>query len=184
MPRIGQMNRRILVYGTTGSGKSRLATRISELTAIPYHDADAITWQPNWQQVSAEVQREEFSRICAQEKWVLDSAYDGWRDVVFDRADLVVALDYSRALSLTRLIRRTTRRLITRELACNGNVESLRQVFSSDSILLWHFRSFSRKRRRIREWSVSPTGPAMIRFSTPAAAQEWAESLAPAPQVS
>ena len=47
--------------------------------------------------------------IAAQDCWVLDSAYGGWRDLVLARAELVVALDYPRWLSLSRLVRRTAR---------------------------------------------------------------------------
>ncbi|BCW70380.1 hypothetical protein NicSoilB8_14240 [Arthrobacter sp. NicSoilB8] len=52
-----------------------------------------------------------------------DSAYGGWRDLVLARAELVVALDYPRWLSLSRLVRRTVRRIVTGPVVCNGNRE-------------------------------------------------------------
>jgi hypothetical protein len=50
---------------------------------------------------------------------------------------------------------------------CNGNRESFRHVFSPDSIILWHFKSFSRKRRRIRVWEADPTAPEVVRLKSP-----------------
>ena len=70
--------------------------------------------------------------------------------------ELIVALDYPRWFSLQRLLRRTLMRAVTREETCNGNVESWSQVLSADSILLWHFRSWARKRGRIRQWASDP----------------------------
>jgi len=88
--------------------------------------------------------------VCRRDRWILDGAYHGWRDVVLARADLVVGLDYPRRLSFWRLLRRTTRRLVTGEEICNGNRESLGSVLSRDSILVWHVTAFGRARRRMR----------------------------------
>ena len=45
--------------------------------------------------------------ICAGEEWILDHAYGKWREIPLARAELIVALDYPRWLSLSRLIGRT-----------------------------------------------------------------------------
>jgi adenylate kinase family enzyme len=37
---------RILVYGVTGSGKTRLAESISAATGIPWYSIDDLTWEP------------------------------------------------------------------------------------------------------------------------------------------
>jgi hypothetical protein len=95
-------------------------------------------------------------RIASREKWVLDTAYGHWRDVILARTELIVALDYPRQVSLPWLLRRTARRIVTGELAWNGNKESLRQAVSSDSIIASHFRSFSRKRQQIATWQTAP----------------------------
>lgn len=83
------------------------------------------------------------------------------------RAQVVVALDYPRWLSLGRLVRRTAHRWITRTPVCNGNVETLRQALSRDSILVWHFRSYQRKTRRIREWESGGDGIPVLRLTRP-----------------
>ncbi len=169
--------KRILIYGVTGSGKSTLGRRISDITGIPYTEADSLTWEPNWVQVSKEIQRERITELCACDEWVLDSAYGTWKDIVFPRADLIVGLDYPRWISLSRLLRRTVARVRDRKLVCNGNVETLRQALSRDSILLWHFRSFKRKRAQIRAWQSEFGERRVIVFKHPQEAEAWLATL-------
>jgi adenylate kinase family enzyme len=168
---------RIVVYGITGSGKSTLAARIGERLGLPWHSVDDLTWEPGWVQVPVEVQRQRIAAICAGDRWVLDSAYGSWRDVPLARTDLIVGLDFPRWLSLSRLLRRTVRRMVLRTEICNGNRESLRDVFSSDSIVVWHFASFARKRERMRQWHADPSGPPILLFRSPAAVTRWLDGL-------
>ncbi|MGH4024143.1 MAG: adenylate kinase [Pseudonocardiaceae bacterium] len=168
---------RILVYGVTGSGKSVLAERIGTALNLPWYSVDDLTWEPGWVPVPVEDQRMRISVICARECWILDSAYGQWRDIPLSRAELIVGLDYPRWLSLCRLIRRTGRRIISGELACNGNRESLRSAFSRDSIIVWHFRSFKRKQRRMREWHADPDLPPVVLVRSPRAAKAWLQQL-------
>jgi hypothetical protein len=87
---------------------------------------------------------------------------------------------------LQRLLRRTIARVIDKRSICNGNTETWREMFSRDSILLWHFRSFDSKRQRIAEWSrqaerarlTTQTGfPRVLRFTSPSALDRWIDSL-------
>ena len=103
---------RILVYGVTGSGKSTAATRIADRTGLPLTLVDELTWQPGWVPVPEERQRHVFAEVVAEDRWVLDTAYGAWLDVVLPRVQLVVALDYPRWSSLQRLVRRTLMRPI------------------------------------------------------------------------
>ena len=175
-PAIPLTERRILVYGVTGSGKSTAAARIASTTGLPLHLADELTWLPGWVPVDDDVQRERFAAIVATDAWVLDTAYATWKDLVLARCELVVGLDYPRWRSLARLVRRTVTRLVDRKPICNGNVESLRGTLSRDSIVVWHFRSFSRKRARMRAWATSDDVPILL-FRRPAELERWLASL-------
>ena len=168
---------RVLIYGVTGSGKSTLARKVAERTGLPFHSVDDLTWEPGWVEVPAEEQRRRIAAICAGEQWILDSGYSKWLDLVLARTDLIVALDYPRWRSLGRLVRRSLARALDRRKICNGNTESFRMMLSSDSIIRWHFRSFARKRARMREWAADPDGPAVIRLTSPAATGRWLAAL-------
>lgn len=163
--------RRIFLYGVTGSGKSVLAKRLAEKTGLPYIAVDDLTWEPGWQIVPFAHQRVLFTEICDRDEWILDSAYGHWLEIPLARTELIVALDYPRWLSFGRLCKRTFQRWIDQEPVCNGNRESFRVIFSRDSILLWHFRSFKRKRERIRAWQEE--GKPMVYFRHPREAEAW-----------
>lgn len=169
--------RRILVYGVTGSGKTTAARRIAEATGLPFHDVDELTWEPGWVAVSEEEQRRRAAAICAEPEWVLDTAYSTWLDIPLARVDLIVGLDYPRWFSFQRLVRRTVARNIDNRPICNGNVETWRNTFSADSILVWHFRSFANKRARLRAWMQQPDGPRVVRFGWPRQLDRWLQEL-------
>jgi adenylate kinase family enzyme len=171
--------RRILVYGVTGAGKSTAAQRIGAQTGLPCILADELAWEPGWVSVPDAEQRRRISAIVAGEAWVLDTAYGKWADLPIARAELIVGLDYPRWLSLSRLVRRTFRRLVTREKVCNGNVERWRMAFSRQSLILWHFHSFGRKRARMRAWAAAPKGPAVVLFRRPRDLDRWIAGLTP-----
>lgn len=168
---------RLVLWGVTGSGKTTAAAAIAAATGIPWTSVDDVTWQPSWEPTDEAEQRRAFVEICAGERWVLDTAYSAWRDVVMARADLVVGLDYPRWLSLGRLLRRTAHRIVTSERICNGNVETVRSALSADSIFVWHFRSFARKRDGMRAALAAPDGPSVLLFTSPRRLDAWISGL-------
>ncbi|AMS04878.1 adenylate kinase [Acidipropionibacterium acidipropionici] len=162
--------RRVLIHGATGSGKSTAAARIGRILDLPVHLADEeIGFLPAsqavWTNRPAEEMRRIAGSIAAEERWVLDSSYGAFRDQVLSRADVVIGLDYPRWLSLARLLRRTAGRIRDGRLVCNGNRETLREQLSRDSIIVWHFTSFARKRATMRAWAADPAGPPTILVS-------------------
>lgn len=170
---------RVLIYGVTGSGKTTLARQVADRTGIPWHSVDDLTWEQGWVAVALEEQRNRIAAICAEERWILDTAYGQWLDVVMPRTELIVGLDYPRWRSLSRLVRRTLMRAIDHRQICNGNTESFRQAFSRDSIIVWHFQSFARKRDRMRAWAADPAGRDVVLLRSPAATRRWLTGLLP-----
>lgn len=169
--------RRILVYGVTGAGKTTLAEQLSRVTGLAWHSVDDLTWEPGWVAVPVEEQRRRIAAICSQPEWILDTAYGDWLDLALSAAEVVVALDYPRWFSLQRLVRRSLARTVDRQLICNGNRETLRLLVKPDSILVWHFRSFARKRERIARWTADPLGPAVVRLRSARQTGAWLASL-------
>ncbi|SDS29251.1 Adenylate kinase [Agrococcus carbonis] len=159
--------RRILCIGVTGSGKSTLATALGARLGLPVTLVDELCWEPGWQQAPREEQDRRVLPILERDAWVLDTAYSGQAARALERADAIVALDYPRLVSLGRLLRRTARRIRTREPVCNGNVETLRLALARDSIIVWHFRSWRRKRRRMRAWHADASLPPVLLLARP-----------------
>ena len=161
-------SRRVLLYGVTGSGKSTAAMAIGARLGVAVHLADEeFGWLPGWVQRPADEMRALAEVAASEPAWVFDTAYSAFRDQVEPRADVIIGLDYPRWLSLGRLLRRTLIRTLDRRPICNGNVETPRQLFSHDSIIVWHFRSFARKRSAMRAWASRSEGPPVLLVRRP-----------------
>jgi adenylate kinase family enzyme len=150
-----------------------MAQLLGELTGLPVTSVDDICWSPGWVQMPAHEQITYFDALTRTDAWILDSAYGPWRDLAYERAELIVALDHPRLVSLLRLLRRTRARIVDRQAICNGNQESWRTVFARDSLVVWHFTSFRRKRDEMRRWEAVASGPPVIRLRGPADARAF-----------
>ena len=100
---------RISIIGTTGSGKTTLAAELARNLGIVHIELDAFNWRPGWQAVPTDVFRRDVETALAAPQWVTDGNYHSVRDLVWERADCIVWLDYRLPLILNRLIRRTAR---------------------------------------------------------------------------
>src|SRR5512141_1433681 len=129
---------RYAVVGLTGSGKTRLARALAERLGLPHIELDALFWGPNWQPAPREGFRARVAEALGGEAWVADGNYSAVRDLVWQRAQALVWLDYSLPLVLWQLAVRTWRRITQREALWGGNRESLRaQFLSRDSLFLF-----------------------------------------------
>jgi adenylate kinase family enzyme len=155
-----------------------MARALSELTGIPWISVDDVCWRPGWVAMPPSEQLAHFDALTAEDSWILDAAYPAWRHLAYERADVVIAMDYPRLISLTRVLRRTATRLRRREEICNGNYESWRRILSRDSLIVWHFTSFRSKRGEMRQWSEAATGPGVVHLRSPARARAFLEAQA------
>src|SRR5476649_990368 len=65
--------RRVVVFGTTGSGKSRLAERLGERTGLRVVELDALNWGPGWQPAPLELLRHRVEREIRDGDWIVRS---------------------------------------------------------------------------------------------------------------
>lgn len=154
------MLERVLVIGTTGAGKSTFAERLARLLDQPHVELDELYWDADWQAKSVERFRELALAAVAEPRWVVDGNYGVVRDALWPRATTVIWLNYGCATVLFRLLRRTLGRALSRRQLWHGNRESLRRsFFSRDSILVWGFTTFHRRRRAFAALRQASTYP-------------------------
>jgi adenylate kinase family enzyme len=170
---IGQ---RIVVIGTTCTGKTTLAARLSHRLGVPHIELDALHWEPKWCEASLDVFRARVAQALTAESWIVDGNYGKVRDLVWGCAETIIWLDYPLPVILGRLAKRTLRRALTQEELWNGNHETLRGgFFSRDSLFVWALKTYQRGRRENPVLFASPEYRhlAVIRLSSPRAAERW-----------
>jgi adenylate kinase family enzyme len=150
MPGGNMVLQRIVIVGSTGSGKTTLARRLSALLDLPHVELDSLWWKPNWTNVPIEEFRASVQSAVDQPRWIIDGNYSAIRDQIWNRADCIVWLDYSFPMIFRRLIARTWRRIFAGEECCNGNRESVWRTFTRDSILWWAITTYRQRRKAYR----------------------------------
>jgi adenylate kinase family enzyme len=181
MPTPEQVAARIVVVGTSGSGKTTTARRIAQILNIPHVELDALHWEPHWIEADLAIFRQRADEATRGESWTLDGNYSKVRDIVWPRATTILWLDYSFPLVMWRIITRTLRRSLTREQLWNGNRETVRgAVFGRDSIILWSLTTYHRRRREYPELFARPEHShlTVIRQRSPKETERWLAELA------
>lgn len=142
--------RRVVVFGTTGSGKSWLAERLARRHGLRLIEIDALNWGPNWQPAPLELLRHRVEREIRDGDWIVVGNYGSVSDLTWRAADTLIWLDLPLRLVIWRLFWRTLRRSVTKEnLWGTGNTESLgRSFFTRQSILLYALKTHRGNRRR------------------------------------
>jgi adenylate kinase family enzyme len=171
---------RVAVVGVAGTGKTTMAASLAAKLGLEHVELDALYWEPGWTKADPEVFRRRVQSVAATDRWVMCGNYSKVRDLVWQRADSVVWLDYPLAVTLMRLLRRTLRRVRSGEELWHGNRERFAaQFLSHDSLFLWALETHSKHRatypallanERYRHLTA-------VRLRTPRAAQAWLDSL-------
>ncbi len=145
--------RRVAVFGTTGSGKSWLAERLAERAGLRVVELDALFWGRDWQPAPVDLFRHRVERETNEDGWIVVGNYGQVRDLVWRPADTLVWLDLPLPVVMSRLLRRTVKRAVTREeLWGTGNRETLSNAFlSRNSILLYALKTHRRTRERFAQ---------------------------------
>lgn len=171
--------RRIHVKGVSGSGKTTFARDLAVALGLAHLELDAVFWDAGWTFRDLDEARGIILDLQAAhpEGWVVDGNWTSRRDGLLDPgtpggADLLIWLDYRRAVVMQRLIRRTVRRGVTREELWHGNRERPGTWFNPDpheNILVWGWKQHGVQRER--EGARVAAGDPILRVATPRAAR-------------
>ncbi|WP_108519404.1 DNA topology modulation protein [Bradyrhizobium algeriense] len=88
---------RVLVMGSSGSGKSTFARRLSDMTGIPFVSLDALYWKPGWVKSDTAEFRGRLTEVALQPHWVMDGNFPSHLvELRRDACDTVIWFDLPR----------------------------------------------------------------------------------------
>lgn len=149
--------KRIVIIGTTGSGKTTLAENLAQIFNIPATDLDSLNWEDDWQEASKEQFEARVIEATAGDQWIISGNYSRVRHLIWRRADTIIWLDYPFGVNLWRLLKRTWGRVANRQLLWNtNNRETWGRVLSNESIIWWFFKTYRRRKRETPQLLARP----------------------------
>jgi adenylate kinase family enzyme len=171
--------RRVVVVGTSGSGKTTVAAGIAERLGLLLIELDAIHWLPDWTELPDDYFREQVSELIQCDGWVADGNYRPVRDLLWREADTLVWLDLPFMTIFWRVIKRTVTRILTKEELWNSNYEGWDALFGADGMPRWVIKTYWRRKR---EYPVLLARPEyshldVIRLKTSAEVYAWLDNL-------
>ena len=171
-------HQRIVIIGSTSSGKSTLAQNLAAKLDMAFIDLDALHWEPNWTEAPLEVFRERVNTATQAPGWVVAGNYHTVRDLIWPQAEAVIWLDYSLPRIFWQLTRRTFTRWWKHELLWGTNYENLWvhfKLWSKESLFHWLFKTFWRRRREYPEILSQPEHQhlKLLHFKYPSETEAW-----------
>lgn len=173
---------RIIVIGTTSSGKSTLAEQLSNKLHLDFVELDALYWQPNWVGTPEDEFITKIDNATHGDRWVVAGNYSRTRPITWSRAQLIIWLDYAFPVVFGRLITRTVRRTWTKEVLWGTNVDRFWihfKLWSDESLVKWLFKTYWRRKREIPTLFENPEYQhlELLHFKTPKETEAWLGQL-------
>ena len=100
------MYNRISIIGGSGSGKSTLCNILSKELNLPGIHLDAINFNANWVEIDKVERDKIISSNSSEDRWIIDGNYNKTLKERFNKADLIIWLDYSTFMQLKGIFKR------------------------------------------------------------------------------
>jgi adenylate kinase family enzyme len=174
------LGKRINVCGTTGMGKTTLASRLGETLGIKHVELDFVYWGENWSHPQMEGFRKDVRKALQDDAWIVDGNYSKSRDIVWENVETVIFLDYAKIIPMWRVTVRSLHRIITRERVWGKNVETFDGAFlSKNSLFRWLMSTYDRRRKQFHEFMESEKYRHInfVCFKNPKETDKWFEEL-------
>lgn len=98
---------RIVIFGSSGGGKSTLAQKLARILGVRYVSMDReVFWLPGWVSRPRQEQREIIAEIVAEDGWIIDGNNPSSLDLRLPRADVILWVRVSRWLCLWSIFKR------------------------------------------------------------------------------
>jgi adenylate kinase family enzyme len=170
---------RILVMGSSGSGKSTFAQRLSAATGIPFVSLDALFWKPGWVESEPAEFDARVTEAARQPRWIMDGDFFSYETAKLRRqlADTIFWFDLPRLTCMLGIVTRlaTGHGRIRPEMA-EGCPEKFDPAFLH---YVWTYRT--RRRPKLLEYleGLRPD-QSPIRFTARAQSDRYLADIAPA----
>jgi adenylate kinase family enzyme len=152
---------RVVVIGSSGSGKSTFGHRLSGACDLARVELDALNWAPGWVDRSKTDLEDFVRRVEAAvrgDRWVTDGNYREAMIRILPRATHLIWLDYSRAVVMSRVIRRSFVRAVGQQELWpgTGNREDFRRWLSKEHPIRWAWDTYNRRRLQYEALFAEP----------------------------
>ena len=169
---------RILVMGSSGSGKSTFAQRLSDITGIPTVSLDALYWQPGWMPSDTTEFDARVTEAARLPRWIMDGNYtsSGAGELRRSTADAVFWFDLPRRTCMTGILTRiaTSYGRVRPEMA-PGCPEKFDLEFFR---YVWTYRQLQRP-KLLQYFEGLRPDQALIAFTNRAQADQYLTNVAP-----
>jgi len=121
---------RIMVMGSSGSGKSTMARHLGETLGLPVTHLDRLSWLPDWVPIPKGELEQAIRAAADQPAWIIDGDFCACAfEYRLERADAIIFLAFNRPACLCRAFKR---RIMyhgkTRPDVAAGNKESFNRA--------------------------------------------------------
>jgi len=171
---------RILVMGSSGSGKSTFSKRLSAITGIPMVSVDALYWKPGWIESGKDEFHERLSAAARQPRWIMDGNFTSHLvELRRDACDTLIWFDLPRVTCMVGILTRVAKSYgqVRPEMA-EGCPEKIDLEFFH---YVWTFRERIRPKLLAYFEGLRPD-QTFITFTNRAQADRYLSDLARAPQ--
>lgn len=140
---------RIVVFGTTGSGKSTFAAAVAKARDMPFIELDLINWRPGWvdrSQLDLAGFISDVENAISDESWVATGSYGIVRERLWACATDLVFLDLPRSTIMAQVIKRSFKRAASGKDVFPGCKEGWSRMLDPEHPITWAWTTYHRRR--------------------------------------
>ena len=117
---------RIYIIGTSGSGKTYFAKKLSQKLGIPFYDSDDVGFIEKFSKSRPVQDRKKLiDKISKKKKWIIDARVTSWAREPMKKADLIIWLRTSPFIRTLRILKRYLARKMNGK---RGYSESMKEI--------------------------------------------------------